>query len=97
MITITKRSWRHILKYHTGGQSATHAKKSIFNNDEDLILLLNEASRHQPGGNIKRHLIRIFDAGHEVGIDRRNGKATSIVTVLTRMNGDLVTMFPGAP
>jgi N-acetylglucosamine kinase-like BadF-type ATPase len=96
MITITKRGWRHILKHHTGKQPPKHAKKSRFHDTEDLIQLLNEASQCQPIGTFRKHLVRTFDAGHEVGINITDGKATTIVTVLTRLNGDLVTMFPGS-
>jgi hypothetical protein len=97
MIHITKRGWEHTLKYHSRKHSTKHPKKSTFNDDEDLIQLLNEAALHEPAGEIKRNLVRTFDAGHEVGIDYRDGQPTSTVTVLTRLNGDLVTMFPGLP
>jgi hypothetical protein len=97
MIRITKRGWRHILKYHTSTQSPTHANKSRFNASEDLVHLINHASRQQPVRITRRHLVRIFDAGHDVGIDRRSRKPTSIVTAITRLNGDLVNMFPGLP
>jgi len=30
MINITRRGWRHILKYHTNTQSPTHINKSTF-------------------------------------------------------------------
>lgn len=95
MINITKRAWRHILKYHTGTQPPKRAKKSTFNDTEDVVQLLNEAALHPPSAGTKNKLVRTFDAGHEVGIDYRTGKSTSVVTVLTRVNGDLITMFPG--
>jgi predicted RNase H-like nuclease len=68
MINITKRAWRHILKYHTGTQPPKRAKKSTFNHGEDLVQLLNEAARHPPLAR-RGKLVRTFDAGHEV---RRN-------------------------
>ena len=40
---------------------------------------------------------RTFDAGRIIGIDRTTGQASSTVTIITRQNSDLVTMFPGAP
>jgi hypothetical protein len=48
MINITRRGWLHIQKYHTGMQSTRQPKKSTFNDAEDLIQLLNEASRQPP-------------------------------------------------
>ncbi|MYM37665.1 hypothetical protein GTP38_25400 [Duganella sp. FT94W] len=97
MINITKRGWQHILRYHTNTQSPTHANKSKFNTSEDLVQLINQATQHPPNKMMRKHLVRIFDVGHEVGIDRRSQKQTSVVTVVTRLNGDLVNMFPGLP
>jgi hypothetical protein len=97
MINITKRGWRHILQHHTGVQSPTHKKKSRFNDHEDLIKLINQAAQYTPVGKIRGNPARIFDAGYPVGIDYRSGKPTSSVTVIIRLNGDLVTMFPGEP
>ena len=97
MITITRRGWRHICQYHTDAQSPTHVNKSTFNTGEDLIQLINQAALHAPVQMMRKHLVRIFDAGHVVGIDRHSKKQTSIVTVITRLNGDLVNMFPGLP
>jgi hypothetical protein len=97
MIRITKRAWNHILKHHTGTPQLTPANKSIFNASEDLIQLINQASLRPPSKIMRGHLVRIFDAGHAVGIDRRSKKPTSLVTVITRLDGDLVNMFPGLP
>ena len=97
MIKITKRGWNHIIKYHTGMQSSSRPKKSIFNNGEDLVQLINQASLHPPVGQVRKHLARVFDVGHTVGIDYYTGKPTSTVTVVTKLNGDLVSMFPGPP
>jgi hypothetical protein len=95
MINITKRGWRHILQHHTGSQFTRHRKKSKFYETEDLVKLINEAATHAPISHSRSNVERVFDAGHLVGTDRQDGKPTSIVTVLTRLNGDLVTMFPG--
>ncbi|WP_090191694.1 MULTISPECIES: hypothetical protein [unclassified Duganella] len=97
MINITRRGWRHILKYHTNTQSPTHINKSTFHTGEDLVQLINQAAQHSPVKMVRKHVVRIFDAGHMVGIDRYSKKQTSIVTVITRLNGDLVNMFPGLP
>jgi hypothetical protein len=97
MINITRRGWQHIIKYHTATQSPTHANKSTFYSGEDLIQLINQAAVLAPVITIRKHLLRTFDAGHNVGIDRRNKKPTSTVTVITKLNGDLVNMFPGLP
>lgn len=95
MINSTRRAWLHILRHHTGTQAPKGAKKSIFNAREDLVQLLDEASRYPPIAGTKNELVRTFDAGHAAGTDYRDGKATSIVTIVTRLDGDLITMFPG--
>ena len=95
MIKVTTRSWKHILHHHVDTQFTRNENKSKFFVKEDLRELINTAWQHpatrQKNGNPER----VFDAGHLVGIDRRLGKPTSIVTVVTLANGDLVTMFPG--
>jgi hypothetical protein len=40
---------------------------------------------------------RTWDAGRSIGIDRVTGQQTSVMTVITRPNGELVTAFPGRP
>jgi len=40
---------------------------------------------------------RTWNAGRNIGIDQATGKQTSIVTVITKENGNLVTAFPGLP
>jgi hypothetical protein len=94
VINITKRGWKHIQRHHTCSQFTRHQTKSKFYDTVDLIELLNQAACHPPRKH-KGNLRRIFDAGYPVGIDRSSGKPTSIVTVFTRLNGDLITMFPG--
>lgn len=39
---------------------------------------------------------RTFDTGRIIGIDLK-GRPTSIVTIITKPNRNLVTMFPGRP
>ncbi|WP_343731424.1 hypothetical protein [Duganella sp.] len=94
MINITRRGWNHIAKYHTATQSPTHANKSKFNAGKDLVKLIYQASQFAPAKTMRQHIVRTFDAGHNIGMDRRSKKATSVVTVITRLNGDLVNMFP---
>jgi hypothetical protein len=46
---------------------------------------------------VNGNFVRTFDAGRIIGIDRVTGQSSSTVTIITRANGNLVTMFPGAP
>ena len=43
-----------------------------------------------------RHVIS-FDMGYEVGYDVAKGRNTSCVTVVTKENGEVVTVYPGMP
>jgi hypothetical protein len=97
MIRITRRGWQHILKHHTGPQQQGRRNKSTFHPKENLVQLIRQAAGHVPVRIQRGKQARVFDAGHDVGIDRRSGVATAIVTVVTLCNGDLVTMFPGSP
>lgn len=94
MIHITKRGWNHVIKHHTGQQFTGRKSKSRFYSTVDLVDLINKANSELPVPH-KGNLQRVFDAGTAIGIDRDTGKATSTVTVFTRPNDDLITMFPG--
>lgn len=95
MINITRRAWRHILQHHTDAQFSRQRKKSKFYDDEDLVQLIVQADQYVPRRLLNGNLERVFDAGHPVGVERKSGKATSVVTVVTQPDNDLVTMFPG--
>jgi hypothetical protein len=67
------------------------AAKSKFNimvgqNVEDLVRL----GAHQPGSWSGGRFVRTFDAGFEVGFDRSIGQQTSVMTIVTKKNGNLV-------
>jgi hypothetical protein len=47
----------------------------------------------QSGGNI----LRTVNAGRTIGLDAITGKPTSIYSVITNPNGNLITAFPGLP
>lgn len=95
MINITKRAWRHILHHHTDAQFSRQRKKSKFYAKEDLLELIAQADQYAPHSLLNGNLERVFDAAHPIGIERKSGKPTSVVTVVTQPNNDLVTMFPG--
>ncbi|WP_139260609.1 hypothetical protein [Duganella sacchari] len=94
MIHITKRAWRHIMRHHIASQFTRHKSKSKFYLSVDLMDLLNKAAA-LPAYPYKGNLQRVLDVGMPIGIDRDTGMPTAIVTIFTRPNGDLVTMFPG--
>jgi hypothetical protein len=94
MIRITRRGWNHILKYHTATQFTSRRSKSKFYSTVDLVDLINRAASYPPTAYKGNHR-RIFDAGTVVGVDRNTGQPTTTVTIFTRQNGDLITMFPG--
>jgi hypothetical protein len=96
-INTNEEGMRHALEGHAEMVNPGITGKSKFTgrvNLRELIRLGTSAPRtRQPNGNYAR----TFDAGKIVGADRVTGQGTSTVTIITRPNGDLVTMFPGSP
>lgn len=84
-------------KHVRGG--AKSEGNSVFYKKENLDSLTRRAEKHAvfkqrtEAGNYER----IVNAGRPVGIDRSTGKRTSLYTVVTDSNNQLVTMFPGVP
>ena len=42
-----------------------------------------------------KNVIVMFDAGFDIGYDARNRMSTSLVTVIVKLTGEVVTAFPG--
>jgi RHS repeat-associated protein len=89
----------HALERHVGYDIAKYAGKSKFNigvgeSVEDLIKLgARQPAVAQPNG----YLLRTFDVGREIGFDRAIGRQTSIMTIVSKADGTVVTAFPGSP
>jgi RHS repeat-associated protein len=94
-IKLTEEAAEHIAERHTVGGAKT-AGKSIFKVGEDLHALAKaaEGAEEIKSGN---RIVRVVDAGREVGIDRVTGKATQTYTVVTDANNSVRTMHPGLP
>ncbi len=82
---------------HTINDLVKFADKSKFNEAEDIASLINQAVQQPMIKQVNGNYTRTFDAGRSIGIDRNTGSTTSITTVVTKSNGDLVTAFPGRP
>jgi hypothetical protein len=96
-INITARGLAHVLARHVAGGAQT-AGKSIFSGGVADVRALIEAARHTlPTLQANGRLQRIVDAGRPIGFDRATGTTTSQYTVITEVNGNLVTAFPGLP
>jgi hypothetical protein len=95
-IQLTARGVAHVEARHMV-RGAETAGRSVFNEGEDVLgLILNasgQAAREQAGGNF----VRIMDAGRNIGVDRATDEATSIYTVITNNADELITAFPGRP
>lgn len=96
-IRITPRGLQHVTERHTIPGLPQYAGKSKFNIGENIVRLIQEGTQQpmvrQPNGNFAR----TFDVGRLVGVDRTTGRQTSIMTIITRADGTLVTAFPGRP
>jgi RHS repeat-associated protein len=96
-IKITEKGMSHVVERHTAKGIAKFAGKSKFNEGENLSALINSGTQQQMAKQANGNLARTWDAGRLIGIDRVTGRQTSVMTVITRPNGDLVTAFPGRP
>ncbi len=96
-INATKGGMQHVLERHIINGIPEFAAKSKFITGADLTKLIEQGTQMPMAQQANGYFARVFDAGQIVGIDRASGNATSIVTIITKANGDLVTMFPGRP
>jgi RHS repeat-associated protein len=94
---LTADARRHILDRHFPGGRLVGKDKSIFNFNEDLDRLTRAARRVAPIPQRNGNFVRIVDAGRPIGVDRATGRLTSIYSVVTDRNGEVVTAFPGVP
>lgn len=96
-INLTEKGMAHTIQRHAAGGPAKFAGKSKFNAGENIEELIRSGTQQpmvrQPNGNFAR----TFDVGREIGFDRNAGGPTSVMTIITRPNGNLVTAFPGRP
>lgn len=87
----------HIHARHVRRDFPKYRGKSKFDPDADLRDLIRQAEHFEPALQPDGNYCRICELGRVIGTERHSGRATSILTVITRPNGDLVTAFPGPP
>jgi hypothetical protein len=99
-IRISAKGRAHVVANHfPGGARAAGGDKSVFYARESLDSLIKRAedlvtpTKQARGLNYER----IVSAHREIGIDRATRAPTRTYTVVTKANGELVTMFPGLP
>jgi RHS repeat-associated core domain len=96
-INVTDKGMLHVLERHTVNGIPEFAGKSKFLTGVNLTKLIEEGTQMRMVRQANGNYARTFDVGRIIGFDRNTGLATSRVTIITRSNGDLVTMFPGSP
>jgi len=69
----------------------------VWGDDRNLSALINSGTQQRMVQQGNGNFARTWDAGRSIGIDRVTGQQTSVMTVITRPNGELVTAFPGRP
>ena len=89
-------SLKFIIERHRLNGISKYAEKSKFNFGEDISALIKMGAKHSAEPQGKR-LVRTFDVGRNIGIDRVTGGQTSVMTIVTESDGTLVTAFPGVP
>src|SRR5262249_42451749 len=96
-IIITSQGLQHVIERHTLSGIAKFAGKSKFNAGEDVVRLIESATQQRMVQQANGNFARTFDVGRIIGFDRNIGAQTSLMTVITRADGSLVTAFPGRP
>jgi hypothetical protein len=86
----------HVVERHGFGTAANNV--SIFNEGENIPGLIRSGTQQpmflQDNTN---NFARIFDVGRNIGIERATGGQTTIMTIITNQNNELITSFPGRP
>ena len=94
-----------------GGMGKVYLATDSLLNNEELALKLLHGDLTRDERHTKRFLrevqltrkvthtniVRTFDVGRNIGIDRVTGGQTSVMTIVTESDGTLVTAFPGVP
>lgn len=96
-INRTAKGLSHVIDRHTINGIAKYAGKSKFANPAEVSKLIQQATHHPMTLQANGNYARIINAGRNIGTNMVTGKPTSIYTVITRPNGNLVTAFPGRP
>jgi len=96
-IRLSERGMNHVIERHTANGIAKFSGKSKFNEGENIPALINSGTQQRMTQQDNGNFARTWDTGRSIGIDNASGKQTSVMTVITRPNGELVTAFPGSP
>ena len=83
------------LERHAAGGVAKFAGKCKFGAGEDIGALIRSGTQQPMVRQANGNFARTFDVGRVIGFDRDTGGPTSIMTIITRRNGNLVMAFPG--
>jgi len=94
----TIKGLQHTIDRHTYSGIAKWAGRSKFNAGENVSELVSSGTQQLMQQQKNGNYARTYDVGRTIGIDRNmGGRPTSVMTVITRANGELVTAFPGRP
>ena len=96
-INVTPKGLEHVIERHTHSGIAKYAGKSKFNAGEDVVDLIRSGTQQPMVQQANGNFARTFDMGRSIGVDRTTNQATSVMTVITKPDGTLVTAFPGTP
>jgi hypothetical protein len=82
---------------HKPGGALADETKGLFNSDEDLEKLADDAADFDPTVQDNGNCARICTAGHTIGTDVETGLPTKTYTVISDRWGGVKTMHPGVP
>ncbi len=73
------------------------ADKSKCFDASEVESLIRQGTQMPMKRQINGNFSRVVNAGRNIGIDRATGNLTSIYTIITNGQGNLITALPGIP
>jgi len=96
-INVTEQGMQHVLERHIVNGIPKFSGKSKFTTGVNIQELIQQGTQIPMVRQANGNFARTFDASRAIGVDRATGQASSTLTIITKPNGNLVTMFPGSP
>jgi hypothetical protein len=96
-VNLTPKGLKHVEDRHIRTDIRRWSGKSKFDPGVNVEKVIKDGT-HQPMVKQRNgNFVRTYDTGKPVGFDVKTKQKTSIITIVTDSNNNLVTAFPGKP
>ncbi len=96
-VNITPKGLKHVVDRHVPGGPPKWSDKSKFNTNEDPVALIRATTQQPMILQTNGNYARVVDLKRPIGLDKNTGQQSTMITVITKPDGELVTAFPGNP